>query len=102
MVCSFSYCYHTKSAGDQHRIGFEPRTAEEHRRLGEEWRQIPLEERDEWFKTHGTRYTELSRLPYFDPIRCTVVDPMHNLLLGMAIYSPYIPNPKQLFTQTYM
>ena len=29
-------------------------------------------------------YTAFLRLPYFDPIRFHVVDPMHNLLLGTA------------------
>ena len=30
------------------------------------------------------RYSILTELPYFDPIRFTVVDPMHNLFLGTA------------------
>ena len=30
----------------------------------------------------GYRYTELLNLPYFDPARMLVVDPMHNLFLG--------------------
>ena len=33
---------------------------------------------------HGVRYSELLRLPYFDVIRFHVVDPMHNLFLGLA------------------
>jgi len=33
---------------------------------------------------HGLRYTELLRLPYFDPIRFHTVDTMHNMLLGVA------------------
>ena len=32
----------------------------------------------------GIRYSVLTELPYFDPIRFTVVDPMHNLFLGTA------------------
>ena len=32
----------------------------------------------------GVRYSELFQLPYFDPIRHHVIDPMHNLLLGTA------------------
>ena len=32
----------------------------------------------------GCRYTELLRLPYFDPIRMNIVDPMHNMFLGTA------------------
>ena len=33
---------------------------------------------------HGLRYSELIRLSYFDVIRYHVVDPMHNLFLGLA------------------
>lgn len=32
----------------------------------------------------GARYSVLLELPYFDAIRFTVIDPMHNLLLGTA------------------
>ena len=38
----------------------------------------------------GCRYSELVRLPYFDPPRMLVVDPMHNLFLGTAKY--YLKN----------
>lgn len=31
-------------------------------------------------KSHGIRYSVLIELPYFDPSRVTVIDPMHNLL----------------------
>ena len=32
----------------------------------------------------GCRYSALLDLPYFDPVRTLVVDPMHNLFLGSA------------------
>jgi len=32
----------------------------------------------------GIRWTELLRLPYFDPSRFVVVDAMHNLFLGLT------------------
>lgn len=32
----------------------------------------------------GTRYSCLLELPYFDPVRMTPIDPMHNLFLGTA------------------
>ena len=35
-------------------------------------------------KTYGVRYSCLIELPYFNPIRFAVVDPMHNLFLGTA------------------
>ena len=34
----------------------------------------------------GIKYTSLIELPYFDPIRFTIVDPTHNLFLGTAKY----------------
>ena len=43
-----------------------------------------LTARSELQSAHGIRYTELLRLPYFDPIRGHAIDPMHNLLLGTA------------------
>ena len=35
------------------------------------------------FNKH-VKWTELLRLPYFNPIRHYVIDPMHNLFLGIA------------------
>ena len=32
----------------------------------------------------GCRYSILLELPYFDPIRMTIIDPMRNLFLGSA------------------
>lgn len=32
----------------------------------------------------GCRYSELLRLPYFDPVRMTIIDPMHSLYLGTS------------------
>ncbi|KAF8144902.1 hypothetical protein K438DRAFT_1631086, partial [Mycena galopus ATCC 62051] len=40
--------------------------------------------RDKFFSEHGTRWTEFARLYYFDIVKFSVVDPMHNLLLGIA------------------
>lgn len=35
-------------------------------------------------KRHGVRYSCLLELPYWDPIKFSVVDPMHDLFLGTA------------------
>ena len=32
----------------------------------------------------GIRYSILTQLSYFDPVRFTIIDPMHNLFLGTA------------------
>ena len=44
-------------------------------------------DRQEFFKKHGVRWYEFARLPYFDPVKMTVIDPMHNLLIGMTFLS---------------
>ena len=36
----------------------------------------------------GIKYSVLIELDYFDPIRFTIVDPMHNLFLGTATVPP--------------
>ncbi|GBE84457.1 hypothetical protein SCP_0604360 [Sparassis crispa] len=65
--------------------GFPLRNGEDHKRLAREWKMLSSEaERAEFFKAHGVRWTELARLPYFDPVRMTVIDPMHNFLLGVV------------------
>jgi hypothetical protein len=40
--------------------------------------------RDKIFKQHGVRWSELLRLPYWDPTRFIVIDGMHNLFLGLV------------------
>ncbi|KIJ31924.1 hypothetical protein M422DRAFT_185246 [Sphaerobolus stellatus SS14] len=60
------------------------RNDSEHRRMAFEWRDAPNPTAQEnVFKRNGIRYTELLRLPYWDPTRFIVVDPMHNLFLGL-------------------
>ena len=68
--------------------GFEPcrgRNPVEHRQHVEEIQaQATQELRNAKEFAYGARYSELLRLPYFDCIRFTIVDPMHNLFLGTA------------------
>ncbi|KIK75156.1 hypothetical protein PAXRUDRAFT_173579, partial [Paxillus rubicundulus Ve08.2h10] len=50
---------------------------------GEEYRKLTnLTARHNFVKLHVTRFTQLSRLPYFDLINQVVIDPMHNLFLS--------------------
>ena len=68
--------------------GFEScpsRNIVEHRRqVDDVLSKTTQEERSRAESQYGVRYSELLRLPYFDCIRFTVVDPMHNLFLGTA------------------
>lgn len=43
-------------------------------------------ERDKIFKNHGVRWSELWRLPYWNPVRMLVVDSMHCILEGLVPY----------------
>jgi hypothetical protein len=60
------------------------RSCEQHRIIAEQWRDADSEaDRDAIFEEHGLRWTELLRLPYWDPTRFVLVDSMHALLLGL-------------------
>lgn len=41
-------------------------------------------EKEAFEKKHGVRVSCLLDLDYFDPVRMTPIDPMHNLFLGTA------------------
>jgi hypothetical protein len=43
--------------------------------------------RNNFVHDNATRYTELSRLPYFDLVEQIAIDPMHNLFLGVCSQS---------------
>lgn len=61
------------------------RDLKDHKEQGMKWKHaITLAQRHEIEREYGVRYSELLRLPYFDTIRFTVIDPMHNILLGSA------------------
>jgi hypothetical protein len=66
-------------------IGFTPRNGEEFRQKSYEYRSLDGEDaRKRFFDAHGVRWTEFARLNYFDVVRCSVIDPMHNLLQGVV------------------
>jgi hypothetical protein len=47
-----------------------------------EWKQLPAGQRAAHFAEHGSQWSEFARLPYFDLIRMTILDPMHVWLLN--------------------
>ncbi|KIJ11917.1 hypothetical protein PAXINDRAFT_83790, partial [Paxillus involutus ATCC 200175] len=54
--------------------------------LGEEYCTLTNStSRKNFVKLHATRFTQLSRLPYFDLVNQVVIDPMHNLFLGKSL-----------------
>ena len=60
----------------------ELRTYERHLRIARKWKDASASSRKKIFMAYGIRWTELLRLPYWDPTRFVVVDSMHALLLN--------------------
>lgn len=55
----------------------------EHLKSAKEWRDARTERsREKLFDEHGLRWSELLRLPYWDPTKYALLDTMHNLFLG--------------------
>lgn len=81
-MCSF--CLQLKKQiHNLDRAKWQRRTWQDHLRIALRWRDAQTQkERDTIFKDHGLRWSELLRLPYWDPTRFSLVDAMHNLYLG--------------------
>jgi hypothetical protein len=64
-------------------IAFRRHTNDLHRNLGQKYANPTSKStREAFVKKHRTRFTQLSRLPYFDLVRSIVIDFMHNLILS--------------------
>ncbi|RXW14351.1 hypothetical protein EST38_g11510 [Candolleomyces aberdarensis] len=65
--------------------GFRPRHDHEHRMHGEAYANLTTTKaREDFTKLNAARWSEFARLPYFDMVRSIIIDPMHNLLLGLV------------------
>lgn len=84
--CSVCTCYgSTRGCTDFH--NWQVRDHNEMRKHAEAWRDAASSvERDKIFQAHGVRWSELWRLPYWDPPRQLVVDSMHCILEGLGQY----------------
>jgi hypothetical protein len=75
------------SGFDDYEQWFRERDSAKHRQDADSWRTCTS---DAGRKAHtlrtGVRWSELLRLPYFNPVRCVLIDPMHNLFLGVCAW----------------
>ncbi|KAJ7036197.1 hypothetical protein C8F04DRAFT_1036865 [Mycena alexandri] len=65
---------------------FPARDGQQHREEAAKYAKIPEDDkkgRDDFARKFGSRYFELSRLSYFDPVRQIIIDPMHCIFLGV-------------------
>ena len=70
--------------GYSHNTWINP-NVEEQKRLAEKSRLLSTNEKKQKFESeHGVRFSKLFLLLYFHPVKHHVIDPMHNLMLGVA------------------
>ena len=83
--CSVCHCCRNKEGyGDTDVSSWKRRTNDECRAFAEAFKDAETELKAQSFlDMSGVRWSELLRLPYFDPTRFIVVDAMHNLFLGL-------------------
>ena len=91
--CSRCYCnFGTGVFGVRDYSGFnkhswKPRSSDRHRKDVDYTQKCKNKsEREKKESEVGCRYSVLLDLPYFDPVRMLIIDPMHNLYLGTAKY----------------
>ena len=57
----------------------------DHKKFGGMWLRAKTQaERNEIEQEHGSTFSQLSLLPYFDCVEFIILDPMHNLFEGTA------------------
>jgi hypothetical protein len=88
--CSRCFKQFPGSVGNKDYSGFDrsswtPRSVSKHRADAEIILHCTQKTRRAQLESEkGCRYSVLLKLPYFDPIRMSIIDPMHNLYLGTA------------------
>lgn len=79
-----------------------PRTNESQRDNAQKWCEATTATaRKQILHDTGARYSELLRLEYFDPVRFTVIDVMHNLYLGTPVRMMDIWRPQNRSQRNY-
>ncbi|KAJ3502990.1 hypothetical protein NLJ89_g8636 [Agrocybe chaxingu] len=84
-MCALCHCMHKKHGlGNTDMHSWARRTNDEYRESAQRYQDAPNQKaRTDVVAETGIRWSELLRLPYFDPSRFVVVDAMHNLFLGL-------------------
>ena len=68
---------------DLNPLSWKWRTNRSCRHSAKQYQRAGAEHGEKMVEKTGVRWSELLRLPYFDPVQFVVIDPMHNLLLGL-------------------
>ena len=85
--CKCTFVHHDwgMDHSDFNRTEWEARNSAEHRQYADQYvSAMTASQQAQCLKDNGVRYSVLLELPYIDLVRCHIIDPMHNLLLGSA------------------
>jgi len=84
-LCTRCDCYHKSTIGRTDCEKWSIQDCTIVRQRAAQWKAAATQKSQEGlFSEYGIRWTELWRLPYWNPTRMLVVDPMHCLLEGLA------------------
>ncbi|OJT06781.1 hypothetical protein TRAPUB_2364, partial [Trametes pubescens] len=87
IYCTVCTCSGLDTRGRTDYTNWKPRDPAEMRKQAEAWRDAASKsDREKLFHLHGVRWSELWRLPYWDPTRQLVVDSMHCIFEGLVPY----------------
>ncbi|KAF8589329.1 hypothetical protein K439DRAFT_1333088 [Ramaria rubella] len=85
IFCVACKCTHRSSLGRVDCDAWEKHSGAELQTIANQWKTASTtKEQSEIYKAHGVHWSELWRLPYWDPVCQLVVDPMHCILEGLA------------------
>lgn len=83
--CSVCKCRNKTNLGNYDHENWDKRDVEECRKAAESWKNAKdLKEQDRIFQETGHRWSEMWRLPYWDPSRQLVIDAMHCVMEGLV------------------
>ncbi len=84
-ICTICDCFGHASYGRTDVEKWKTRNRDDLFDAATQWQNASsTNDQDKLFSANGVRWSELWRLPYWDPARQLVIDPMHNLLEGLA------------------
>lgn len=87
--CTRCKCFHqdTLCRADVHHPDWTPKDPQTQRQKAENWKNAPSRiAQEKLFAVNGVWWSQLWRLPYWDPARMLIVDTMHCLLEGLMEY----------------
>jgi hypothetical protein len=83
--CTVCECYDKTTLGRHDHNKWKKHDNAEMRRHAERWKNASSSaERETIFQKHGIRWSEMWRIPYWDPSRQLVIDMMHCILEGLV------------------